>query len=496
MSVPRVVPTHRSLLTLLLALVLLGSVSVGYVVGQGHTRVFLLPAVGCLGLLIVAALPAQKLFDIGIFLTSWQVAFGIEIGLSIPLPWIFLTATAVKIWLDKRRAFAVSPLDRPFLLYIVCSAITIPVAGLLHPIETIGVHGLRGSVLRGGFQLTYIILMYLMYRIAYTLLSDRKALRRFWQVYFAGGLFASLFAFYQVVMTLGWLPVIKLPAVASAGSGPHVGLGSTRVGYASILRPFAFDGEPVGFGVFLISYIPVLLLLTSTKRWRSNYLLFASLISLAALLSTVSRTAWLGFGAALLLVGATAISKSQLSVIHIGALILIGALVFSTSYSLATGQSFSLADLVSDPIEQLTVGTSYIDRTFRYQIAIRAFLEDPLVGVGLGNYPFYFSQVTGDYSSLSPTYGIHWRILSESGLLGYLSFAYLLLVFYRQGINRLSNRMDGELFSYLLGAMLSITGLLVSYLFTFYRAHHYFWLILAAGMAAWRLAGEENEDHE
>jgi O-antigen ligase len=184
-----------------------------------------------------------------------------------------------------------------------------------------------------------------------------------------------------------------------------------------LLRPYGTFPHPNLLGAFLALLLPALLILFFSVKNKSLFLFLTLIVGYLALGLTFSRISWLcGFGISFFVLGyffkksRPKISKRSLLLFLTGVLLFI----FVWPYFWQRFVSFSTTD-----------SHSFILRVKLSSSAFLIFLNNPLFGVGPGNFlpnlPKFF-KLSETIRWLQPVHNIFLLVLSEAGLLGLFSF--------------------------------------------------------------------------
>ena len=243
----------------------------------------------------------------------------------------------------------------------------------------------------------------------------------------------------------------------------------------------------------------------SLKGRKLETAFYSALVMVLVILAQ-SRTAMLVFGFQILLLGwYYARHRIDLVVLVLTAAI-IGAFLLAaepTAYR-----------KMADAITEMAVGqdadldqeenVSNVTRTAAIKSALSMFTERPLLGVGLGQFGFLYSQhlQADDFRSYEvrayilddeatpwpPIYSIHARLLAETGLLGYLIWlGFIFWLFARSCANTL--RSDPDMAPLHLATAMTLLGLLI--LGASIDSFRFFGGWIAAGLAL-GLAGDRS----
>ena len=247
--------------------------------------------------------------------------------------------------------------------------------------------------------------------------------------------------------------------------------------------------QPNALGGFLLLGLPFLILLIQHPlKMRYPVIPAVMLVFvLLALFSTLSRSAILGFGAAILFflfLGAKWKRKLRFGVL--GMVILF---MFVSFFPVLT-------NIIQERFSNLLFGEfdSHIVRLVLYQTAVKMFESSPLFGIGLGN--FIVSQ---DILEVKGAHNVFLNILAELGLFGLLSFLAIQFFVLKNNLKFLRQERGGVSSSIALCCSLSIIGFLVAGLFDSllhsFVISSYFWVIVAISLVATETKKVESDEN-
>lgn len=176
----------------------------------------------------------------------------------------------------------------------------------------------------------------------------------------------------------------------------------------------------------------LVLVLLMYKKGRKAGTIFAALLAIhcCALYLNGSRGAWMAFGIVLVLLPLIMVKMRMIwKYVYYGVLVLFVIALIQTSYFQARMQG-----TISDLKQSLHVQTaqSYGGRYEMWKASVSMFTGNPLLGVGLGGWSVelkkmvrdnYLSRDVLDYNQ---AHSIYLDVLSTRGLVGFLSFAFLI----------------------------------------------------------------------
>lgn len=228
-------------------------------------------------------------------------------------------------------------------------------------------------------------------------------------------------------------------------------------------RVFGFSGimyvDYVGYSV-IISFIFVML----RQNRRIISLIALSIFSLA-LIFTQTRSIWLITGVTLLLIFIRLFIKnrkyniSRLKISLAFGFVVASILVFTFVISDVNKGYFERVEIkkieqTDDPMRQSLQINSLASRYFIWSAAWEAFINNPVIGVGIYAFPF----ISKEYSNVEPIlyetfvekltpHETFLTILTESGMLGFLGFMFFLISTIVFAINNYkASKSDDELF--------------------------------------------------
>ncbi|MFA5927104.1 MAG: O-antigen ligase family protein [Patescibacteria group bacterium] len=190
--------------------------------------------------------------------------------------------------------------------------------------------------------------------------------------------------------------------------------------------------EPLYYANFL--FLPIFILssriLTAAKK-PAVFDLVSLTIVLSAFILSLSRGAYAGFAAGIVTLIALLVIFSHLRK-HAWKLVIVGLVAWGLSQMAVLDVSGGQG--VTDFTEQVTVpektaGASTNPRLESYREAIRLFRENPILGVGIGNYgvvsKFEKNIAEAGYIIVNNQY---LETLAETGIVGFVSFAVLIFL--------------------------------------------------------------------
>lgn len=177
--------------------------------------------------------------------------------------------------------------------------------------------------------------------------------------------------------------------------------------------------DPISLGNVLVIAIPIALYLFAdkslTRIWRI-FCISSSLFMFVAIVITLSRAAWLGLTAALLIMTFLTKRESRFVPIAIAGILIsvVGAYAYA-KYGMIVRERFST--IFNPTSVNAITRAGDILRENQWAVSWHAFLDHPLAGVGFGNIEALLQNIPGSGRFVHPT-SIYLEYLSEAGILG------------------------------------------------------------------------------
>jgi O-antigen ligase len=222
---------------------------------------------------------------------------------------------------------------------------------------------------------------------------------------------------------------------------PSFGSGLSAVGFwQGLPRVSSTLVEPAYFGNYLVTVIPILIagifykcnFFSKTKKVM--YFLIA--ISFVALIITFSRAPYVGITLAFLILVIVSLFYNFSSVFPKIIKLFIGLAAGMLFLTIVTGKNIFLIILRRFFSIKIFYDISTLERATMLVTQFNIFKKFPILGVGLGNFGFYFDSFKPDWgyavaesgTSFFPSQNIYGEVIAETGILGILSFCLILLL--------------------------------------------------------------------
>jgi O-antigen ligase len=251
--------------------------------------------------------------------------------------------------------------------------------------------------------------------------------------------FVSVY-FRQVKTILVLLGVLFVAASAEAMYGMYQFVTGTGPAYFAIgpfIRAFGHFGQPNPFAGYLASVLPlalVMIFVGPSRRYRAFAFVCAGIIGTAILMS-LSRGAWLGLVVALMVMLLSWRPSAARVLALFAAVGVVLAILGATNLMppiLAerlgpVAEYFGVFD-VRD-VRPTPENFALIERLAHWQAGWEMFLDNPILGVGAGNYPVRYIDYSlpGWPDSLGHAHNFYLNMAAEAGLAASLALVWVLV---------------------------------------------------------------------
>ena len=221
-------------------------------------------------------------------------------------------------------------------------------------------------------------------------------------------------------------------------------LGGYQVDWGSMvarMRLYSTFGNPNFVGGYLIATIFAALALAAISKspWGKAFWLATGLVTLAAIVETGSRGAWLGLAFGLAVAARLVLPPRglpQQSVQSIASLGTMAMFVAPAAYGTMAILALSLAQRIVAQI---------CGRVYLWNFSWPIFWQHPFVGSGWGSYQLLYLDLQGKFLAAHPQYSGYWtnnrllhndplQLLLETGLLGFAAFVWVLWIYGREAL--------------------------------------------------------------
>jgi putative inorganic carbon (hco3(-)) transporter len=215
------------------------------------------------------------------------------------------------------------------------------------------------------------------------------------------------------------------------------GLGPAFFAIGPFMRAHGHFGQPNPFAGYLGTALPLALALALI--WRDPAARWARLLAIPLALGVLlsfSRGAWLGIFAASLVMLAVASQRSRRALVPLVAgLLLLATLGVLGLLPPAVTERFTVVADYFGPFDVRSVelspeNWSVVERMAHWQAGWQMFLDQPLLGLGPGNYPVAYERyyLPGWLEPLGHAHNYYLNLAAETGLVGLVVFLLTLLL--------------------------------------------------------------------
>lgn len=403
---------------------------------------------------------------------------------------VLLAVCAFHAFRGTLRGRLDSPLHRFVLIYLGASLLSIVMTILAPPPmpQAAAASGWRAGELRPVIQINLLLFMSVSYFAAVYFCSTAARLRTLMTLYMASATLIALYGIYQLIATLYHVPLVAT-------------LVQSYFGIAASFRPNATFREPLNFGHYLLTALPLAIALVLNRHrlrpddrltWGIGLLPVIALMA-AALLLTIARGAWLGFigsmGVLALITARNWGWRQLFRALPVAAIIGIGAvLIMRQAYPTWTDLFWSIANRF-DVLNPINVAAEQRLQFIPFLLGLAK--DFPILGVGYGNYPLYQLERFG--GGIAGAYGLYFQALVETGIVGLSALLTLIGAYCYTMWNAIRRARHSEWGPWLTGCLAAFTGLMIQY-FTFGdRFSAYMWVFLGLSMALVNIVDAEHE---
>lgn len=276
--------------------------------------------------------------------------------------------------------------------------------------------------------------MFLFFLIIINYINDKDKIKTFLDIASIALLIISLYGIYQFIFKVSiptsWIDKDLETSIST--------------------RAYSIFGSPNALAGYLILLLPIffILFIDEKNSLKKLYYLFVVLISLVALLFTLSRAAQLSIIVAFILFTLLYKDKRYFLIIILLLLIFISVPQIRTRFM----------NLIS-PI-YLEKAKTY-GRLYRWNLALSIFSLHPLIGVGPGGFGGAVASKLGMFEGLYVD-NYYLKTLVETGIFGFSSFLYLIFSILKKGISNFIKLFDEKSRNLSLGIFLGIFAFLLN----------------------------------
>ncbi len=296
------------------------------------------------------------------------------------------------------------------------------------------------------------------------------------RIWFVVGLYfitAKIFSDGKNLEKYVWLYVISFTVVIFYTIYRHLGFGLWNKRVANFV-PQPFFNDHTSYGAALAMYIPFLTMFafSKLKPLKDKLISFVFLgILLSGFVLSYTRAAWLSLFAAtgIFVIIKLKIKFSTLLIAFTSLILLLFVFQNQILMKLEENSEQSSADFAThiSSMSNITSDASNLERINRWSCAIRMFEDKPFFGYGPGTYMFKYApyQLNKDRTIISTnsadggnSHSEYLGPLSESGVLGMLTFLFIIGTVLYTAIQTYSRLTDYRLRGFILAAIISLVS--------------------------------------
>lgn len=308
--------------------------------------------------------------------------------------------------------------------------------------------------------------------LAVNLFQDSKQVKIFCDLFLLVGLLVALYGIYQYIIGVD-IPITWVDRTEAAA-------GDIRT------RVFSFIGSPNVLGSFMVVQISIAFAsFKATKNWiKKRIYLLACGAYLLCMIFTFSRGAWLVFFMVFILLS-----------LWLDKRIILILVILSILTPIAVPSVYNRVSYMLSP--QYVVSSTEGGRMRSWSQAADYWGGSPWTGLGLGRYGggVAIANFPGSAVSLDNYY---LKLGTETGIIGFSAFMFLVLCVLRQGRRRLSQISDPYLAILAIGIFGGLIAILahnvVENLFEFPLMSFYFWFLFGVLVALPQVRAETGEE--
>ena len=442
-------------------------------------------------------------FILFIISLPFEAAFVAEVGFTIRISYILLAIILLAVFFSGKKLFLKSPLNVPIFIFLSVSLFSLVMTIIAPPPspQFSEITGFRGSQFRSVIQFFFLLFFASSYFLTIHFCFDIKKIKKVLLAYIGVACAVSCYGIYQFFAIRFNLPFVDITnAISTSGKG----YGALYWSQPELFRPHATFQEPLNFGNYILSILPLLLALLLLKA--KNIISFGSqkltllssnlvfiLPMLIVLILSKSRGALIGFVAAICILffwSGGLKRKMKLVVLFVLFLMFFSMVlvVFVPEYS-DLGE-FVFYRFRSDALESQSIQS----RVFPSSTALTLLSQYPLLGIGIGNYGLWKGALHPD-AVIGGGQSLWAQILTETGILGFSAFLFLIFVYLRTILGAIKKARKTFWHPYFIGYLACFIGMMVQYLASFDRFPLYFWVFLGISMASFKLMEKDEKKY-
>lgn len=419
-----------------------------------------------------------------------------NIGGSVRITYLVTLMAALITIAQHRPVFIFSGLTGKLLLgFVLYAFISIAYTLNIPDLTSVTSSGFRGLPIRSVIQFGQLVLMLLAFSVilAYSTSNERLAKLSnvlFWSLFIVAGY--GLYEFFAAVFNYPFINLVTVPSygleVAPWAKDLTRGFSGTE-----LPRPRSTVGEPLDFAAYILFSIPFAVVAASFAKGKISRAfklgsIFAAGIAFVVANSRAGFVAAAGVIPLVMLFAPSNRIRLALIATGISSVLVISFVIFPLIGAEAGFEA--PARYFKENYESVLTRKG---RVGSYNDALLIFQQNPILGVGIGNFPFHLSREERSVTDTIPTTGsLYLRLLSEFGVIGTTLFLGFVASIGFGILRVLWRSKDPKLKRFALATLVSLSAFMITRaaavgLFT----ESYFWVLLAIGVAVMRLYNAE-----
>ena len=413
-----------------------------------------------------------RAFHLMIVTLPLLAAFVIDIGGNLRVPYYFaIIALLLGIYQMRLSVPRMNAALWVLVAFVAYAFVSVVLATKFDLTRDVVSYGFRTLTYRPLIQAGQLGLMLVFFYLTLNYLTSEKRLLKISHLLTWSLVIVVLYGTYEVASAIYDLPFLNVNTNPDFIENRFAGTQTVTAGDITIPRPRSVLLEPTPLATYILFSVPfAFAAMAFTRNTFARWLiLIAITLAMGLFILTWSRAA---FAAALIVVPLTLIllrtGQAKLKMLLLGAIgyILIAVVVFPV-----LGAEASLTapfTLVSDRISDVTLVPSAIrlddsalGRIGRdYSIPLQIFRENPVTGVGLGNYFFALADLLDRPIAAAANGSLFLEVLSQLGIIG-MSLFLLFLVLVLGGLGFVARHKRCNLRPFAVASLVSIVGVTV-----------------------------------
>jgi len=433
-----------------------------------------------------------NIFNLFIFTLPF-LAFRLSFGLKLPeLIFMFLLLLSFfYVALVKKTVFYFPGFLSMFLLFVLVCFLSVLLAPDI-PHFMLGLEwasGINAPGVLAWTSLIRVLSLFILVLFTSNYVKDKTELERILRIFVYSGVFVGLFSIYQTIYLIRTTGLLNL----------FISFSATHMG--DLPRISGFMSEPGVLSEYLLVSMIITLALSIKYPLEKPKYYVMLLIQVIALFFSFSTRGWIGLALGFTMFAV--LNAKYIKKKRVVSFALIATLITGATFTAAFNYLPGLNKISSFVVEKgfLTQGGGI--RMQRRNAAIKIVYAHPLLGVGIGNYPYFHGQYLDDnltrrnpelnpYNGKKTAVSDYYQLFSETGVLGLGLFIFMGITFIRSALETLKRNEDVCDKIIFKGVLSGLFGAAFAYsVGTSIWASIYFWLLIGWVLAYNRIHAEK-----